>query len=138
MATHILACIDTFKDDHKLTSDFLAGSVNVNPVIIRKLLQQLKAAGIIEVARGTGGVKIIKPLNEITLYDLYVAVESVENGELFHFHENPNQECPVGRNIHNVLDERLIQAQMAMENELKKDTLADILADTKKFIAEEA
>jgi DNA-binding IscR family transcriptional regulator len=137
MATHILACIDTFKDDHKLTSDFLAGSVNVNPVIIRKLLQQLKAAGIIEVARGTGGVKIIKPLNEITLYDLYVAVESVENGELFHFHENPNQECPVGRNIHNVLDKRLVQAQMAMENELKKDTLADILAETKKFIAEE-
>jgi DNA-binding IscR family transcriptional regulator len=138
MATHILACIDTFKDDHKLTSDFLAGSVNVNPVIIRKLLQQLKAAGIIEVARGTGGVKIIKPLNEITLYDLYVAVESVENGELFHFHENPNQECPVGRNIHNVLDKRLVQAQMAMEEELKKDTLADILADTKKFIAEES
>jgi DNA-binding IscR family transcriptional regulator len=137
MATHILACIDTFKDDHKLTSDFLAGSVNVNPVIIRKLLQQLKAAGIIEVARGTGGVKIIKPLNEITLYDLYVAVESVENGELFHFHENPNQECPVGRNIHNVLDKRLVQAQMAMENELKKDTLADILADTKKFIIAE-
>lgn len=137
MATHILACIDTFKDDHKLTSDFLAGSVNVNPVIIRKLLQQLKAAGIIEVARGTGGVKIIKPLNEITLYDLYVAVESVENGELFHFHENPNQECPVGRNIHNVLDKRLIQAQMAMENELKKDTLADILADTKEFIVAE-
>jgi DNA-binding IscR family transcriptional regulator len=91
MATHILVCIDTFKDDHKLTSDFLAGSVNVNPVIIRKLLQQLKAAGIIEVARGTGGVKIIKPLNEISLYDLYVAVESVENGELFHFYENPNQ-----------------------------------------------
>jgi DNA-binding IscR family transcriptional regulator len=137
MATHILACIDTFKDDHKLTSDFLAGSVNVNPVIIRKLLQQLKAAGIIEVARGTGGVKIVKPLNEITLYDLYVAVESVENGELFHFHENPNQECPVGRNIHNVLDKRLVQAQMAMENELKKDTLADILADTKKFIIAE-
>jgi DNA-binding IscR family transcriptional regulator len=137
MATHILACIDTFQDDHKLTSDFLAGSVNVNPVIIRKLLQQLKAAGIIEVARGTGGVKIIKPLDEITLYDLYVAVESVENGELFHFHENPNQECPVGRNIHNVLDVRLDEAQKAMEEELKKDTLADILADTKKFIAEE-
>jgi DNA-binding IscR family transcriptional regulator len=137
MATHILACIDTFKDDHKLTSDFLAGSVNVNPVIIRKLLQQLKAAGIIEVARGTGGVKIIKPLKEISLYDLYVAVESVENGELFHFHENPNQECPVGRNIHSVLDERLAQAQIAMENELKKDKLSDILKDTKKFIAEE-
>jgi DNA-binding IscR family transcriptional regulator len=125
MATHILACIDTFKNEYKLTSDFLAKSVNVNPVIIRKLLQQLKSANIIEVTRGTGGVKIVKPLEEITLYDLYVAVESVENGELFHFHENPNQECPVGRNIHNVLDKRLNEAQEAMENQLKKETLEE-------------
>jgi DNA-binding IscR family transcriptional regulator len=137
MATHMLTCIDTFKDEHKMTSDFLASSINVNPVIIRKLLQQLKAAGIIEVARGTGGVKIIKPLEDITLYDLYVAVECVENGELFHFHENPNKECPVGRNIHNVLDMRLYKAQKAMEDELKKDNLADIVSETKKYILNE-
>ncbi|MFR2769365.1 MAG: hypothetical protein ACLTAI_14300 [Thomasclavelia sp.] len=36
IAVHIFACIDTFKDDYKITSDFLAASVNVNPVIIRK------------------------------------------------------------------------------------------------------
>ena len=45
-AIHIFACIDTFKDDYKVTSDFLAGSTNVNPVIIRKILIQLKAAGL--------------------------------------------------------------------------------------------
>ena len=61
-----------------------------------------------------------KPLDEITFFDIYQAVECVEHGELFHFHENPNQKCPVGRNIHNVLDGKLIQIQDALENELGK------------------
>ena len=51
LAVHIFACIDTFRDDYKVTSEFLAGSTNVNPVIIRKLLSQLKAAGLVSVAR---------------------------------------------------------------------------------------
>lgn len=55
MAIHIFACIDTFEKDYKITSDFLAESVNVNPVIIRKLLSQLKGAGLITVKRGSGG-----------------------------------------------------------------------------------
>lgn len=134
IAIHILACIDTFKDDYKVTGDFLAGSVNVNPVIIRRLLQQLKSAGIVSVTRGSGGAQTAKPLNEITMLDIYRAVECVDNGELFHFHENPNHECPVGRNIHNVLDDRLLQIQKAMENEMAKITMAEIIGETQKFI----
>lgn len=134
IAIHVLACIDTFRDDYKVTSDFLASSVNVNPVIIRRLLQQLKSAGIVAVTRGSGGAQIAKPLDEITMLDIYRAVECVDNGELFHFHENPSQECPVGRNIHNVLDDKLLQIQKAMENEMAKITMAEIITDTKKFI----
>ena len=75
IAVHIFACIDTFKDDFKITSDFLASSVNVNPVIIRKILSQLKNAGLIEVQRGSGGASIAKPLEEINFLDIYYAVE---------------------------------------------------------------
>ena len=57
--------------------------------------------------------------------------------ELFHFHENPNQKCPVGRNIHNVLDGKLIQIQDALENELGKITLEDVMKDTQYYIAKE-
>lgn len=134
LAIHIFACIDTFKDKYKVTSDFLAGSTNVNPVIIRKILGQLKAAGLVEVARGTGGASIPKPLEEITFLDVYRAVECVENGELFHFHENPNAACPVGRNIHHVLDDKLMQVQLAMERELASITLADVKQDIEKYI----
>lgn len=134
LAIHIIACIETFKNEYKVTSDFLADSTNVNPVIVRKILGQLKSVGIVEVARGSGGAVLSKPLDKITFLDIYKAVECVENGELFHFHENPNQKCPVGRNIHTVLDNRLDKVQQAMENELKKITLADIESDIQKLI----
>lgn len=137
IAVHIFVCIDTFKNDFKITSDFLASSVNVNPVIIRKILSQLKANKLINVQRGSGGASIAKPLEEISFLDIYNAVECIENGELFHFHENPNYQCPVGRNIHNVLDNRLEQVQSALEKELKKITLADIVKDTQYYIAKE-
>ena len=137
LAIHIFACIDTFGNENKVTSDLLAGSTNVNPVIIRKILGQLKAAGLIEVARGTGGATVAKPLNQITFLDIYRAVECVENGDLFHFHENPNADCPVGRNIHHILDDKLMRVQQAMENELASITLEDLKRDTEKYLKEE-
>lgn len=137
LAIHIFACIDTFGSEYKVTSDFLAGSTNVNPVIIRKLLGQLKGAGLIEVARGIGGTTVTRPLDEITFLDIYNAVECVENGELFHFHDNPNTNCPVGKNIHHILDDKLLRVQNAMEKELAAITLADVKRDTEKYLSEE-
>lgn len=134
LAVHILLCIDTFNSDYKVTSDFLAGSTNVNPVVVRKILGQLKSAGLVEVARGTGGAAISKPLKEITFLDIYNAVECVDKGELFHFHENPNPACPVGRNIHAVLDEKLERVQRAMEKELRSITLDDVKNDIGKYM----
>lgn len=136
IAVHVLICIETFKEDYKVTSDFLASSVNVNPVVIRRLLQQLKKAGIVSVIRGSGGTNIEKPIDEITLLDVYNAVECVDEGELFHFHENPSPLCPVGRNIHNILDGRLEKIQNAMEKEMKSVTIQDVMKDAKKIIME--
>lgn len=134
VAVHVLLCIEVFKNQRKVTSDFLASSVNVNPVVIRRILQQLKKAGIVNVARGSGGADAARPLEEITLLDLYNAVECVDGGGLFHFHENPNQLCPVGRNIHAVLDGRLEEVQRAMEREMSSVTMRDILNDTKSLM----
>lgn len=134
IAVHILICIETFKNDYKITSDFLASSVNANAVVIRRLLQQLKKAGIINVKRGSGGAEMARSPEEITLLDIYNAVECVEEGRLFHFHENPSQECPVGKNIHAVLDVRLEEIQKAMEQEMRSISIQDIINDTKKLI----
>lgn len=126
IALHIFICVETFKNDYKITSDFLAGSINTNPVIIRKILTQLKNAGLITVARGTGGISPTRPLKEISFYDVYQAIEPVENGDLFNFHSSPNPQCPVGKNIHALLDDKLKTIQLAMENEMKKYTLDDL------------
>ena len=134
IAVHILVCIDMFKDEYKVTSNFLAASVNVNPVVIRRILQQLKAASLVTVARGSGGAAVTKPLDEITFLDVYQAVDCIDHGELFHFHENPSMKCPVGRNIHNAMDDKLEGVQTAMEEKMKQITLSDVIEDTQKYI----
>lgn len=134
VAVHVLICIEMFKNERKVTSDFLASSVNVNPVVIRRILQQLKKAGIVRVTRGSGGADTARPLENITLLDIYEAVECVDGEGLFHFHEDPNQLCPVGRNIHAVLDGRLEEIQRAMEREMKSVTMGDIFSDTKNLM----
>ena len=137
IALHIFACVEAFKEEHKVTSDFLAGSINTNPVIIRRILTQLKSAGLITVARGTGGIEVTKPLEQISFYDVYQAIEPVENGDLFHFHEAPNPQCPVGRNIHTLLDDKLTAIQNAMEDEMRKYTLADLREGMHDLLAKE-
>ncbi len=134
VALHILTCVETFKDEYKITSDFLASSINTNPVIIRKLLAQLKNAGIISVARGTGGVEILKELSDITFYDIYLAIEPLEKGNLFRFHDDPNPDCPVGKNIHRILDTKLTSIQNAMEAEMKKYSVADLKSEMENIL----
>ncbi len=136
IAIHIFACIGVFEKEHKITSDFLASSVNVNPVMIRNILGQLKKAGLVKVARGSGGASIARPMDEITLLDVYEAVECIEEGVLFHMHENPNAKCPVGRNIHQIVAPKLQQVQSAMEQELRSITLEDIKEEAQRYIQE--
>jgi rrf2 family transcriptional regulator len=137
VALHIFTCVDTFGDKYKITSDFLAESINTNPVIIRKILTQLKNAGLITVARGTGGITPTRPLREITFYDVYEAIEPLENGDLFNFHASPNPNCPVGRNIHTLLDDNLKAIQLAMENEMRKYTVDDLRSGIRELLSKE-
>ena len=136
VAVQMLIGMEVFGKEQKATSELLASSANVNPVVIRRLLQQLKKAGLVRVKRGSGGAEIDRPLEQITLLEVYRAVECVEDGQLFHFHEDPNVLCPVGRNIHSVLDQKLEAVQAAMEAELKKTTLNDLVENAYRRIGQ--
>ncbi len=134
IAVHTIILIETMKNEMKVTSDLIASSVNVNPVVIRRILQQLKKAEIIQVKRGSGGADLARNPEDITLLDVYNAVESIEEGQLFHFHENPNEMCPVGRNIHRIMDARLQEIQKAMEDKMRMMTIKEIMEDADKLI----
>ena len=134
IVVHIITAIDYFKDREKVTSNFLAVSVGANPVIVRNVMGNLKESGIIEISQGKSGISLAKVLDEITFYDVYKAVDCVDGEGLFRFHENPNIKCPVGRNIHLAMDEKLQRVQDTMENELRHITIADVAADIKKEV----
>lgn len=128
-AVHTLLCILHFEKDRRVTSDFIASSTGVNAVIIRKILLQLQKAGLVETAAGVGGSHLLKAPEKINLLAVYNAVnEDEENRAVFNFHPSPNLACPIGKNIHRALDPVLHGAQKAMEAELKKTTLADLLS----------
>ena len=126
VAVHILILIEYGKD-RLCTSEFIASSVNTNPVVIRRIMGKLKKAGLIEIKSGTGGAKLLKVPKEISLFDVYQAGNVVTEGELFNIHSKANGECPVGAKIQSVLEIFLNRAQEAMENVLKEVTLQDLL-----------
>lgn len=136
IAIHILAAAEYFGKTEKVTSDLLSSSIGVNPVIIRNIMSDLKKSGLIETKRGTGGITIAKPLNQITFYDVYEAVEKNKD-QLFNFHENPNPNCPVGRNIHKALDGKLSEAQKDFETDLKKFKVSSVVDDIYKELKKE-
>ncbi|WP_028401329.1 Rrf2 family transcriptional regulator [Ectobacillus panaciterrae] len=128
VAVHILSLIKVDRNT-SCTSEWIAGSVNTNPVVIRRILGKLKKAGLVGVKAGTGGAYLLKSLQDITLLDVYRAVDVVEEGELFQFHDRPNPQCPVGRNIESVLEWVLKRAQSAMEQVLADITMEEVVTD---------
>ena len=138
IAIHIITAIDYFQDTAKVTSNFLAGSVGANPVIVRNIMGDLKSAGIIDISQGKSGIALARDLEDITFYDVYRAVGCVSEEGLFHVHEKPNPDCPVGRNIHKALEDELLGIQDAMETKMKGIKLSDIVQKTRQEIEKEA
>ena len=58
IAVHCLIFIYEAKGKAKVTSSLLSQSTGCNPVVIRNIFSALKKAGIITVARGTGGAEL--------------------------------------------------------------------------------
>lgn len=127
VAIHILSLIELFKD-RPVTSEFIAGSVNTNAVVIRRIMGSLNKAGIIRTSPGVPGAELARPADEITLLDVYKAIAA---DKLFAVHEKPSPACPVGRNIQSSLEAAFDQAQSAMEQRLADMTLEHIAADLK-------
>jgi Rrf2 family protein len=110
-----------------MTSDELAHTVNTNPVVIRRLLLDLRAGGLVETQRGRGGgAALARPSDQINMAQVYNAVAG--QVELFGAHPNPPAQCcPVGREIMGVLEGIAARAREAVEQEYRSVTLADVV-----------
>ena len=126
IAVHILSLIGLYPQ-YARTSEEMANSVGVNPVIIRTVAGKLREAGLLHTQRGVPGAKLTRPPQDITLLDIYQAVDAPEF--IFKLHDQPNPACPVGSNIQASLNSVLHGAQQAMEAHLAQTTLADVTRD---------
>jgi Predicted transcriptional regulator len=133
IAVHVLSLLAITPSAHN-TSEWIAGSVGTNPVIVRRVMGQLKKAGLVTVKAGSGGAHLTKSLDEITLLDVYRAVDVVEEGKLFNIHDEPNPQCQVGANIQAVLQLLLVRAQEAMEGVLADITIEELVSVLSKQI----
>ena len=129
MAVHVLAVL-AYKEGDRVTSAFLAGSVNTNPVIIRRLLLALQRSKLVETCKGAGsGSRLSRSPRRINLAEVYRAVENVD--PFASPSRKPNLACPVGKCIRKVLDRVFASAQSALERDLEKTTLADVMGTVK-------
>ncbi|HEY7472403.1 MAG TPA: Rrf2 family transcriptional regulator [Gemmatimonadota bacterium] len=130
VAVHILTLLETGRGE-PLTSEYMAGSVNTNPAVVRRILSLLARAGLTRARMGAGGGTLLaRPAEAITLKDVYRAVECGERLFALH-HEKPNPKCPVGRNIQAVLERATGAAQTALEEQLGGRTVADVMAEVR-------
>ncbi|MDT0304981.1 Rrf2 family transcriptional regulator [Streptomonospora wellingtoniae] len=133
VAAHALTWIGLYqRRGHEVaTSEQIAASVNTNPVVIRRLLAELRKAGLAESQRGAGaGWMLARDLAAITLLDVYRAIEP---GPVFALHRAaPNPECVVGHGIGPAMTAVYEQVEAALSRELARTTLEDVLRDVLK------
>ena len=127
IAIHCLIVIAKYGEQEKVTSTMLACSTGVNPVIIRNIISALKKEGILSVKIGTGGTTLACPPEEITLYRICKTLEPNFLGKLIGIHTKPSPFCPIGRNIHLVLDASYDKIREDLRDSLQEISLKEIL-----------
>lgn len=125
VAIHVLCLLATM-NPNPVTSELIASSVNTNPVVIRRILAALRRAGIVKSHPGVkGGWTLLVNPEQITLGRVY---RIIRPGTVFAMHnKKPNMRCPVGRDIQRGLGVYYQKAQAAMESELDRTTVSDVL-----------
>ena len=132
VAVHVLTLM-AWADEEPLKSEQLAESVQTNPVVIRRMLCELAESQLVVSQTGAmGGSKLAREPQQITLLDIYQAVESPG---VFSLHRHPpSRHCPVGVNIGSVLNEVLDEVDTAVERVLSNITIKDVVARLKPCV----
>jgi Rrf2 family protein len=125
MAVHILTMLASSGDEN-VKSECIAGSVNTNAVVIRRLLGQLGQAKLVSSQTGAlGGTRLSRSPQDISLCEIYKAVSC---GEVFALHAKaPSQDCPIGKNIEAVLCNLQKEIDKSVGEKLGQYTLQSVI-----------
>jgi len=129
IAVHVLAAIAHYKTT--FTSEILAGSVNANPVFVKRILVKLSKAKLVKTTVGkSGGYDLARSADSISLFDVYSAVSPPST---FAIHTYPEKKwCVVSNNIKDVMSDVLQGTQKAVEDDLQQTTIADVVAKIRR------
>lgn len=134
VAVHCLIFIHEAKGIAKVTSNLLAQSTGSNPVVIRNILSALKKAGLIAVPRGTGGAELCADPSQVTLYQIYSALEPDGVTSIIGIHPCDGRPCPVAQNIRKVLEPPYHKIENAVKTAMEEITLQSMIDDFHKFV----
>lgn len=129
VAVHCLIFINEARGAAKVTSNILAESTGSNPVVIRNILSALKKAGLITVRRGTGGAELRVAPSQITLYQIYSALEPDGVASIIGIHSCDERPCPVAQNIRKVLEPQYHKIEDAVKVAMEEITLQSMIDD---------
>ena len=125
IAVHVLAALAHYQS--AFTSEDLADSVNANPVFVKRVLVKLSKAKLVKSTVGkSGGYDLVKSPQSISLFDIYSAVNPPLAFAVHTYADNP--ECIVSCNIKGVMGEVLVDTQKAVESDLRRTTLTDVVS----------
>lgn len=123
-AVHIMAFI-AINQDFNLSSNAIATSIQTNPAFVRQIMMKLRKAGLMSSVTGHAKPSLSRPEEQITLLDIYKAVEG--DKPLLHLDTHTNPKCGVGMNIQLALQDYYQEVQQAAENRMREITLQDII-----------
>ncbi|WP_201330370.1 RrF2 family transcriptional regulator, partial [Lactobacillus nasalidis] len=94
---HLLAFLVIYKGKVTLSSSNIASSLNTSPVVVRRLMANLRDAGFIKTTHGSPDPELLREPKDISLLEIYLATEG--HSPLFSIDHETNPECIVGGNI---------------------------------------
>lgn len=125
-AVHLLSYLHIYQDGD-LSSRAIASSIESNPSVVRQLMSDLRKAGLIATTKGAATPKLAKVPQDISLYDVYQAI-NMEH-DLLHVDPQTNPQCIVGGNIQSTLNDYYAEIQKVAFDKMKEISLADVISD---------
>jgi len=125
IAVHILTVLAKAGEGNNVKSDYIAASVNTNPVVIRRLLGDLNQSNLVFSQTGAnGGTRLAKCPKEINLADVHKAISC---GNTFALHRQTNDDCSIGKNIQCILEKLQVEVNDVVEAKLAQFSLQSVL-----------